>query len=131
MLENNSFQELTSFLHEEFGKIFETYGVRELPKKYLSALTGSILKRYSYINGLEFKKVKYNVKVEWAKFTMPHGFLWKMFHKKLWSKVKSGLEEENVKDDEVECEPAKETPDVLTPAMSYPSSLNNDINIHI
>ena len=134
MLDNEQFIELTDFLHSEFQKIFTTYGPQVLPKKYLNSLTNSILKRYGLINKLESKKLKFNIAVDYAVFTCPHNFIWKIFHPRLWAKVKEALNkpvEEEIEKEELEPEPL---PDVVAPAvvarvdlsaMNYPSHLEN------
>lgn len=133
MINNNEYKELTGFLHGEFEKIFLTYGVQAPPKGYLDSLSNSLLRRYKDVNGLERKKLKFNIKVEWARYTMPHGFLWKLFHKRLWQKVKEQLNtpvEETSPDTIKDEQPETLLPEVVCsvdlPAMSYPSSLDNN-----
>ncbi len=134
MIENNEFIEMTDFIHGEFQKIFNTYGPKELPKGFLTSLSKSILKRYSLLNKNERRKLKFNITVDYAKFTMPHSFIWKWFHPRIWTRIKEDLaREKQAESDTSVLEPEEiVAPEVLPPAigpdvqsMSYPSSLDN------
>lgn len=132
MIENNEFQNLTEFLHGEFSKMNMTYGIQTPPKGYLDGIANSLLKRYRDVNALERKKLKFNIKVEWARYTMPHGFIWRLFHRRLWLKVKEQMDnpqEERLEDNVSAPEPDSLVPEVVVPpdtdSMSYPSTLDN------
>jgi len=132
MINNNDYEQLTQFLHGEFQKINTTYGVQNPPEGYLTSLSKSLLRRYKDVNSLERKKLKFNIKVEWAKYTMPHGFFWKLFHRRLWLKVKEQLNapEPNLEQcDSISTQPDMLIPEVASPvdlpAMSYPSMVDD------
>ena len=133
MVKNENFIELTDFLHGEFQKIFTTYGPQVLPKRFLNSLTNSVLKRYGLINKLENKKLKYNIAVDYAIFTMPHNFIWKMFHPRLWQRVKIEISKSK-EDNSEEIENEDVAPEITVPsvvakvdldAMSYLSTLEH------
>lgn len=129
----NDFQKNTNFLNEEFQKLKMVYGANQIPTGMLNKISNSIWGQYKILSSLDKKKTKLNIKIEWAIFTMPHNWVWKMFHTKLWKKVKMELAER-----EKQQEPAPELEedncvDSLMPqvpvdlnALSYPNTLIED-----
>lgn len=111
------FSQLTDFVHSEFQKILQIYGFQKMPEKVLNKITNSALDTFSKLNILNKKKVKFNIKVEWALFTMPHGFIWKLCHKRLWYHVKKRLNKEpqQQKESSTEEEPQTLYPQVVRP----------------
>lgn len=85
------FSELTSFVHSEFMKIRQTYGIGQMNAKDLKIISKTILKAFSYANSTTKKKLKYYAKIDWAIYTAPHNWLWRLFHHKLWLKCQEEI----------------------------------------
>lgn len=98
----DDFSELTNFVHSEFMKIRQTYGLKQMSEKDIKNISNTILKSFSYANSTTKKKLKYYAKVDWAIFTAPHCWLWRFLNRKLWMKCKEEMlrrETENKKED--------------------------------
>lgn len=131
------FQSNTQFINDEFQKLRMVYGTQQIPSGMLKKISSSIWSQYRTISVLDKKKTKFRIKIEWAIFTMPHNWLWKVFHSKLWAKVKEELKSRE-EEKEKEQENIQEIPEVpyLQPAvpvdlqaLSYPNSMiKNNIN---
>lgn len=117
------FSALTDFVHAEFGKIQQLYGLQKMPDKCIKRITNSTLNAFNSFNALNNKKIKFNVKVEWAIFTMPHGFIWKMFHSRLWYHVKKRLEEPQPEEPQEESE--EEPVETLVPQVIQPVDIES------
>ena len=85
---------LNKFVHNEFSALKSLYGAQNIPSKALKAISSGVLKRRAIFSKVILKEDKYRVKIEWAYFKMPHCWLWKVFHKRLWYHVKKRIEEE-------------------------------------
>lgn len=119
------FSQLTEFVNNEFQKMREVYGVENFSAKMLNKITGSIWAHYKMLSNLDKKKVKFMIKVEWAKFTMPHNWLWKIFHSRIWKKVKEELEKEKNAPQEEPVEDVSVSEDLsLVPKPTVPVDLN-------
>lgn len=133
----NDFQQNTDFLNSEFQKLQMVYGGQQIPAGMLKKISNSIWSQYKTLNVLDKKKTKLKIKIEWAIFTMPHNWLWKMFHSRLWQLVKMELkareEQKSQQDDESDVDnvqsqalcPMPSIP-VDLEALSYPSTLIED-----
>ena len=129
MLHNEEFKELTQFFHDEYSKIQQAYGIQDIPTRDIKVVTKATtrkLKKYAKLD--DWKDVR-RIKVQKALFTMPHNFIWKMFHKKLWYYVQEELkhnDESNLRMEEqtnnVCLQPTEVVANVDMQAMSYPSS---------
>ena len=87
----NDFSELTDFVHNEFMKLQESYGFKDIGEKNLNKIAKTVLNCFGVANSTTKKKLKYNAKVDWAIFTAPHCWLWKFFNRKLWLKCKEEM----------------------------------------
>lgn len=132
-MDNKDYQELTEFTCGQYQTYLETFGDISAPADYLQKIFKRTSKREDkYAKYFAFKD-DMSIKVSKAIDTMPHGFLWKIFHKKLWRKCKKILEEqERLKKIEEESlkklydpqsltEPAK-TPEVLPAVVKRPDT---------
>ena len=100
------FEELTSFMSNEFYKMTESYGVTK-PSEHFTKFIENTLIKYSQLYDkplykvqkadvkLIYKRKMLENKIENAIFTMPHGWIWKFFHWELWKKVKERLSKED------------------------------------
>ena len=112
------FKELTRAVYDEYENMSETFGLDKVPKKSINFVHKNI-KRYSkmYSKPL-FLKEKRRLEIEMAFDTMPHGFLWKIFHAKLWKKMQLIMaEEQRHESEEIEEEKPEEKPTIQVPAV--------------
>ena len=82
------FRELTSFIDEELEKMTESTGIKSPSTKFIEYRETTILKYVGLYDKFLFEKEKRNVRIQKAIDTMPHGWLWKFFHKSLWAIIK-------------------------------------------
>lgn len=94
MIDNIDFSSLTQFVHDEHSKIVQVYGLKSMPTKDIKIITKAVSKKFARYNMLDKKEDKLRIKINYAIFTMPHGLLWKFFHKKLWKYVQRELNKE-------------------------------------
>lgn len=128
-MHNEDFKELTQFFHEEYSKIQQVYGIQDIPIRDIKVVTNSITRKLKkYVKLDDWKDVR-RIKVQKALFTMPHGFIWKFFHKKLWYYVQKEMENNNELTEQLDeqinndcSQPTEVVPSVDLQAMSYPSS---------
>ena len=83
-----NFSDLTSFINEENLKLQESFG-NNINSKMMIRYVEKTLKKYVKLYDKPlYRKVKRELELEEAIDTMPHSFVWKMFHSKLWAKIK-------------------------------------------
>lgn len=91
MLEINKFSELTDFVYEEIDKLKGTFGVVKMPQD-ITDFVANMIKQYCNIYNKPFlAKTKHEAKVLSAIVTMPHSWLWRVFHPQIWKEVKLEL----------------------------------------
>ena len=113
----DNFSDLSNFIYSEYEKMSESFGIQQLPKKSIKFTEKSIRKYTKLYDKPLYEKEKRELKLKIALDTMPHSWLWKIFHSKLWAKMKQILTE-NDGISELEkpiVEPEK--PDILVPAV--------------
>jgi hypothetical protein len=124
-MDNKDYQELTEFTCCQYQTYLETFGDIQAPTDYLKKLFKRTSKREEKFSKYFAFKDDMSIKVSKAIDTMPHGFLWKIFHKKLWCKCKKILEEQerlkNLSDSQSLTELAK-TPEVLPAVVKRPDT---------
>ncbi len=84
----NNFDDLTTFVSNQYAKMIEIYGLQKPSPKFFEFVENTLIK-YSelYDKPLE-RKIKREIALMEAIDTMPHGWLWKLFHADLWKKIK-------------------------------------------
>lgn len=97
--EIKSFSDLTNFIYSEHLKMQESLGVQQPSNEFCEFVEGS-LKECSKI----YAKPLLNQKRREAKLlealnTRPHCWIWKLFHSRLWIKIKE-IEQQEKKDKE-------------------------------
>lgn len=89
----NDYQDLTSFVGQEYEKMQDSFNVVTPSKTFIKTLEANCLKYYKLYDKPFFKREKMELKIEEAIYTMPHGKIWQFFHKRLWLKVQERLAE--------------------------------------
>ncbi len=93
-MEIKDFKELTSFVNEEADKFFETYGEKLVVEKLVGSLIKNLIFYFKLEAGYLKRKETRELKLKEAIETMPHGFMWKVFHYSLWVKIRTLKAEE-------------------------------------
>ena len=83
-----NFSDLTSFINEENLKLQESFGININSKMMIRYVEKTLKKYVKLYDKPLYRKVKRELILEEALDTMPHSFMWKMFHSKLWAKIK-------------------------------------------
>lgn len=122
-MELNDFSDLSGFMYQEYEKLTETLGLDKVPKRSVKFIEKSIRKYTKLYDKPLYAREQRELAVRTAIETMPHGWLWKIFHSKLWARVKIALAQEQqyiqqAKD--IEAEKPAEKPDILVPAVIVP-----------
>lgn len=132
-MEIRDFSELTSFLTNESLKIMNAFGLTKFSK--VTKFSEKELKRYMKLYSMPvYRRSKREIKLQEAIDTMPHGFLWKCFHSKLWKQIKQievqrKLEEKMLKTIEKEeknIKPEEMYPAVINQGVSMPSIIDEN-----
>ena len=82
-----NFSDLTSFINEENLKLQESFGININSKMMIRYVEKTLKKYVKLYDKPLYRKVKRELELEEALDTMPHSFMWKMFHSKLWAKM--------------------------------------------
>ncbi len=83
-----NFSDLTSFINEENLKLQESFGININSKMMIRYVEKTLKKYVKLYDKPLYRNVKRELILEEALDTMPHSFMWKMFHSKLWAKIK-------------------------------------------
>ncbi|MBQ8425500.1 MAG: hypothetical protein IJX17_05720 [Clostridia bacterium] len=83
-----NFSDLTSFINDENLKLQESFGIN-VNSKTMIRYVEKTLKRYIKLYDKPlYRRVKRDLELQEAIETMPHSWFWKIFHSKLWNKIK-------------------------------------------
>ena len=91
MNEIKNFSDLTDFAYNEFAKMKESFLIEQPGTEFIETVEKEVKKYVKLYSKPLFKKQKLELKIMLAMETMPHSFVWKMFHHELWIKVKKRL----------------------------------------
>ena len=87
-MEIKDFSDLSDFVYNEYAKMSENFGIQQ-PSVDLIKLTENKIKKYFDLYSAPlFRQSKRDTQLLEALNTRPHGFIWKLFHSRLWAKIK-------------------------------------------
>ena len=92
-MEIKNFSDLTSFVYTEYDKMADSFGIANPSKSFVKFTEKSLRKYAKLYNTPLLQQSKRDLQLRVALDTMPHGFIWKLFHQKLWRKCKAVLVE--------------------------------------
>lgn len=93
-MEINDFSELTEFIGEEFTKSADNFKIVKPSNKMVSFVEKETIK-YAKAYAKPLLRAEKRRIILWEAIdTMPHGFWWKVFHSRLWKKIKAIQQEE-------------------------------------
>lgn len=87
----NEFSELTTFLYAEYDKLKDNFDIKHSSQKFVKFVEDTLQNYIGLYNKPLYVKAKRELSIQIAIDTMPHGFIWKIFHPTLWSLVKERL----------------------------------------
>ena len=124
----DNFSDLSDFIYHEYEKMSDAFGLQQIPSKSIKFAERSIRKYTKLYDKPLYEKERRDLQLKIALDTMPHSWLWKIFHSKLWAKMKIILAEQDnqiVEVPKVEKEPEK--PDILVPAVVIPKEYDIEV----
>lgn len=82
-----NFSDLTSFINEENFKLQESFGININSKMMINYVERTLKKYVKLYDKPLYKKVKRDLELQEAIDTMPHSWIWKICHSKMWAKI--------------------------------------------
>ncbi len=89
-MEIKNYSDLSDFVFAEYEKL-QDFGVAKPPEYVLRAMDRACIKYMKLYSKPLYKKQKAKLKLQEALDTMPHSWLWKKTHARLWRKVQEVL----------------------------------------
>lgn len=90
-MDNKDYEELSEFTCKQYQSYLETFGDIKAPASYLTRVFKRLSRREAMFDKYFRSRDQMSIKVSRAIDTMPHGWLWKKFHRKLWLKCQEEL----------------------------------------
>ena len=118
-----NFSDLSDFIYSEYDKMTESLGLASVSDKSIHFIEKSVRKYSKIYDKPLFLKEKREIELMIAFDTMPHGWLWKAFHPKLWAKMKKIIEEGKKEEKKTSEEKLAEVShvDISVPAVILPN----------
>lgn len=98
------YEDLTQFIYNEFDKMTATYGKIKPSNEFIKFNEQTLMKYTKLYDKPLMRKQKREIALMEALDTMPHGWVWKLFHWDLWQKIKlitANVETETTKEENV------------------------------
>lgn len=124
-MEIHDYSDLTQFVGDEFCKMQDNFGVNKPSTEFIKYNEKTLMKYVALYDKPLYKNEKRDLALKEAIATMPHGWLWKLFHPTLWAKIKElqGIEkrkELKEKKEEKTSVPETIVPMVVPDISQYP-----------
>ena len=120
-MEIKNFSDLTSFVYTEYDKMADSFGIANPSKSFVKFTEKSLRKYAKLYNTPLLQQSKRDLQLRVALDTMPHGFIWKIFHQKLWQRCKAVLFDlEQQKKEQVKEAPKVQQVQTLVPDIVKP-----------
>ena len=87
-MEIKDYSDLTNFMSDENLKMQDNYEAIKASLKMLKFSEENLIKYAKLYDRPLYKRAKRKIIFEEAVDTIPHGFIWKLFHTSLWRKIK-------------------------------------------
>lgn len=87
-MEIHDYSDLTQFVGDEFCKMQDNFGVNKPSTEFIKYNEKTLMKYVALYDKPLYKNEKRDLALKEAIATMPHGWLWKLFHPALWAKIK-------------------------------------------
>lgn len=130
-MEIKDYSDLTQFVGDEFSKMQDNFGVNKPSNEFIKYNEKTLMKYVALYDKPLYKNEKRDLALKEAIATMPHGWLWKLFHPTLWAKIKElqGIEKkkEPTKEKKEKNHPPETTVPMVVPSVSqYPEVLEEN-----
>lgn len=121
-MEIKDYSDLTQFVGDEFCKMQDNFGVNKPSNKFIEYNEKTLMKYVALYDKPLYKNEKRELALKEAIATMPHGWVWKLFHPGLWAKIKElqEIEKKKTPKEEKKKEEKKNVSDTSVP-MVVPS----------
>lgn len=101
-MEIKDYSDLTDFISNENIKTQENFGAKKASNKMMKFMEDNLIKYVKLYDKPLYKREKRKIAYDEAVDTIPHSFIWKIFHSTLWRKIKPiqdefKFQEKNVK----------------------------------
>lgn len=119
------YEDLTQFIYNEFDKMTATYGHIKPSDEFIKFNENTLMKYTKLYDKPLMRKQKREIVLMEAIDTMPHGFLWKLFHYDLWQKIKllQKTEDSEIKSRKESFQDKETTVEVCTPTVVKKTTL--------
>lgn len=87
-MEIRDYSDLTDFISNENIKTQENFGAKKASNKMMKFMEDNLIKYVKLYDKPLYKREKRKIAYDEAVDTIPHGFIWKIFHSTLWRKIK-------------------------------------------
>ncbi len=85
------FSQLSDFIYGEMEKLQESTGEQIHNKSMVKYLNKTIKRYVKLYDKPLFEQEKFAIKLQKALNTMPHSFVWKIFHPELWKAIQNQI----------------------------------------
>lgn len=124
------FSDLTQFMADETFKMQENFGIKKHSEKLIKFQEKTLIKYVKLYDKPLYRKAKRELAFQEALDTMPHCWIWKIFHPDLWLKIKKQIPKDTLQE---KTQPAQQTAtDILYPevvkSMAVPQVADLDEN---
>lgn len=87
-MEINNYSDLSDFVCAEYDKLGEYFNINKAPESVLHTLDKACIRYIKLYNKPLYKRQKLELRIQQAIHTAPHGLLWRIIHRKLWTQCK-------------------------------------------
>jgi len=119
-MEIKNYSDLSDFVFAEYEKL-QDFGVAKPPEFVLRAMDKACIKYMKLYSKPLYKKQKAKLKLQEALDTMPHGFIWRLLHPKLWKQVQAELKKQQQEQkQQTQPQPQQQQPKTVYPEIYKP-----------
>ena len=93
-----NFSDLTSFINDENLKLQESFGINTNSKSMIRYVERTLKRYVKLYDKPLYRRVKRELVLQEAIETMPHNWVWKLTHSKLWAQIQELNKESETKE---------------------------------
>lgn len=125
-----NYSDLTNFVFDEYSKMQDNFGTKRPSEDFLIQNEKMLMRYVKLYSRPLYKKQKRELELMNAIDTMPHGWIWKIFHPSLWAKIQEGEKQkkeylETAKAETTETNNVHVTVPIVLPKNEYPDIYND------
>lgn len=115
----NNYSDLSNFVFSEYEKL-QDFGVSKPPAYVLKAMDKACIRYMKLYSKPLYRKQKAKLKLQEALDTMPHGFIWRLLHPKLWAQVQAELSKQQQEQKQQNQPQSPQQPKTVYPELYKP-----------